>query len=225
MAVEKSFWKKFEVIIIAIITLFVIYCIIFFNQKINFILGNELILYLSPDQKSFNMHYGDVSKAEFDVSMDNSAYCRAACSYSFNDRSRNEIIDTGDFELEKKQHLTKNYDLSVKRLGSGQDIYSFDATCYSIRSFLCLTSSPKKSRSSLAVVNYDLTETEKELKKILKQNVTKLLEVLSDADVSHQHANQKYFELAHNVNLNNLSKEKIEIDISLFILNDLLHPF
>ncbi|MBI2656124.1 alpha/beta fold hydrolase [Candidatus Woesearchaeota archaeon] len=61
-------------------------------------------------------------------------------------------------------------------------------------------------------VNYDLTETEKELKKILKQNVTKLLEMLSAADILHQQLNQKYFDLAHKVNLNDLSREKINID-------------
>ncbi|MEK6827879.1 MAG: alpha/beta fold hydrolase, partial [Nanoarchaeota archaeon] len=77
---------------------------------------------------------------------------------------------------------------------------------------MCLTKSPEKSRSSLITVNYDLTETEKELKKILKQNVTKLLELLSDADVLHQQLNQKYFELGFKVNLKNLTKEKIDTD-------------
>ena len=97
---QKSFWKKYEFVIISIATLLLIYLVVFFNQKINFFLGNELILYLTPHQKSFNMNYGDASKAEFDVSIDNFAYCKAACSYSFNDRSRNEIIDKGKFEIE-----------------------------------------------------------------------------------------------------------------------------
>ena len=63
-------------------------------------------------------------------------------------------------------------------------------------------------------MNYDLTETEKELKKELKGNFTVLLELLQDVDVAHQKASQKYFELAHALNLNNLTKEKIEIDDS-----------
>ena len=198
---SKNFFRKYEFLIISIATLLFIYGFVVFNQKLNFLLGNELIVYLTPQQKSFDMHYGNVSKTGFNISIDNVAYCKAACSYSFNDRSRNDVIDKGDFEIEKQQHLTKSYGLSVKRLGSGQDIYSFDVKCHSIRSFLCLTSSPEKYRSSLITVNYDLTETEKELKKILKRNVTKLLEL-----------NQKYFELAHEVNLNELSKQKIEIN-------------
>jgi len=209
---QISFWKKYEFIIIGVITLLFIYFLVFLNQKLNFLLGNELIVSLTPQQKSLNMHYGEISKAEFDVSIDNVAYCRAACAYSFNDRSTNDIIDKGNFEIEKGQHFTKTYDLSVKRLGSGQDIYSFDAACHSIRSFFCLTKSPEKSRSSLAVVNYDLTETEKKLKEILKQNVTELLGLLSDVDISHQGLNQKYFELEFRVNLQNLSKQKINID-------------
>ena len=212
MPEQKSFWKRYEFFIIAIITMLLIYSLVFFNQKINFLLGNELIVSLTPQQKSFNMHYGETSKAQFDVSIDNVAYCRASCSYSFNDRSANEVIDNGNFEIQKGQHFTKEYDLMVKRLGSGQDIYSFDAACHSVRSFFCLTKGSEKSRSSLAIVNYDLTETEKELKKILKQNVTELLELLSRVDALHQQLNQKYFELGFKVNLKNLTKEKIDAD-------------
>lgn len=212
MAGQKSFWKKYEFLIIAVLTVLFIYLLIVFNQKINFLLGNELIVYLTPNQKSFSIHYGDIGKFEFDVSVDNPAYCKAACSYSFNDRSRNNLIDKGNFELEKEQHFTKNYELSVKRLGRGQDIYSFDVQCSSIRSLFCITKGTEKARSSLVTVNYDLTEIEKGLKKVLKQNVTKLLELLADVDVMHQQVNQKYFESAHKINLKNLTKEKIEID-------------
>ena len=120
---SKNFFRKYEFLIIAIATLLLIYGFAVFNQKINFFLGNELIVYLEPQQKSFIMHYGDVGKAHFDVSIDNFAYCRASCSYSFTDRSKNEVIDSGNFEIEKGQHFTKSYDLRVQRLGSGQDIY------------------------------------------------------------------------------------------------------
>lgn len=209
-----SFWKKYEFIIIALATLAFIYIIIFFNQKINFFLGNELIVYLTPQQKSFSMHYGDISKIEFGTSIDNFAYCRASCNYSFNDRSRNEILDKGHFEIKIGEHVIKGYNITIKRLGSGQDFYSFDVACRSVPSVLCLTKGIEKSRSSLVNVNYDLTETEKKLKESLKQNVTKLLFYLANVDVLQQKASQKYFELGFKVNLKNLSEDKITIDES-----------
>ncbi len=212
MEVKKSFWKKYEVFIVVIITLAVVYLFVIFNQQFNYLLGNDLVLTLTPLQKSFNVHYGGVSAAEFDVVVDNFALCRAACSYEFNDRSRNEVIDKGDFELSRGEHFKKSYGLSVKRLGSGQDIYSFGVECRSIRSFMCLTEGEEKFRSSLVTLNYDLTETEKELKKILRQNVTELLELLSDADAKHQQLNQKFFELGSKVNILNLSKDKIDVN-------------
>lgn len=212
MPPQKSFWRKYEFFIVSVSTLLFIYFLVILNQKINFFLGNELIISLKPEQKSFYTHYGDINQAEFDVSIDNVAYCKVNCSYSLNDRSRNEIIDRNDFFLQKGEHIIKNYNLSVKRLGSGQDIYSFDVMCHSMRSLVCLTSSPKTFRSSLVTVNYDLTETEKEFKKILKQNVTQLLESLKNADIMHRQLNQKYFELGFKVNLLNLSRQKIEID-------------
>lgn len=208
----KSFWKKYEFLIVLMATLLFIYVLAVFHQKINFFLGNELIVYLAPQQKSFYMHYGNVSKVQFDISIDNVAYCKASCSYSFYDRSINELMDEGNFDVEKKQLFTKTYELGVKRLGSGQDIYSFDVKCHSIKAFFCLTKSSEKSRSSLVIVNYDLTETEKSLKDILKQNITKLLETLAQTDEQLQRLNQKYFELGFMINLINLSKKKIDIN-------------
>ncbi len=214
MEPKKSFWKKYEILIVAIATILAIYVIFFFNQKINFLLGNELIVYLSPHQNSISMHYGDASKADFEVSIDNSANCEAFCSYSFTDRSLNNVIDKNNFTIQRSENFSKSYNLSVKRLGSGQDVYSFDVSCRSLRSFICLTQGFETSRSSIVTVNYDLTGAEKELKKILKQNVTSLLEMLNDVNIIHEQANQKFFELAHKINLNSLTKEKISIDDS-----------
>ena len=213
MQEEKiSLWKKYEFVIIAVMTLAFIYALVFFSQKLDFLLGNELIVYLTPQQKSLSMHYNEVSEINFDISIDNVAYCKASCSYSFNDRSRNNMIDKGFVEIGKNQHVIKSYNLSIKRLGSGQDIYSFDTSCHSIRTYLCLTKSSEKSRSSLVIVNYDLTETEKKLKELLKQNVTNLLEELRNIDLMHQKVNQKYFELGFKINLQNLTSQKINID-------------
>ncbi|HLC62337.1 MAG TPA: alpha/beta fold hydrolase [Candidatus Nanoarchaeia archaeon] len=214
MAGIKQFLKKYELWIIIAATLLFVYVILFFNQKLNFFLGNELVVYLTPEQQSFSLHYGGTKTVNFNISTENIAYCKSYCSYSFTDRSRNEVLDKNSFEIGVGQNAAKSYNLSAKRLGSGQDIYNFEVKCSSIPSFFCHTSSPEKSRSSLVLVNYDLTETEKELKKGLKGNFTMLLELLQNVDVAHQKASQKYFELAHALNLNNLTKEKIEIDDS-----------
>ena len=214
MAGINQFLKKYELWIIIAATLLLVYAIIFFNQKLNFFLGNELVIYLTPEQQSFNLHYGDLQTVGFSISTENVAYCKSYCTYSFIDKSKNEILDKNNFEIGIGQNAARSYNLSVKRLGSGQDIYNFEVKCSSIPSFLCHTNSPEKSRSSLVLVNYDLTETEKELKKELKGNFTMLLELLQDVDVAHQKASKKYFELAHALNLNNLTKEKIEIDDS-----------
>lgn len=214
MAEIKPFFKKYEKHIVIAVTLLIIYIILVFNQKINFILGNELIVYLEPSQKSFSMHYGDSTKIDFSISIDNFAQCRAICNYSFHDRSTNELIDKSSFIVGKGDLVEKSYELIAKRK-SGQDLYSFDLSCRSIPSAFCLTKSPEKFRSSLVIVNYDLTKEEKELRKDLKYKVEQLLKALADVDVEHQKANQKYFELARKVNLKNITKQKILFDDKL----------
>ena len=44
----KNFCRRYEFLIISIVTLLLIYGFVVFNQKINFLLGNELIIYLAP---------------------------------------------------------------------------------------------------------------------------------------------------------------------------------
>src|SRR3989344_3046705 len=124
VASVKSFLRKYEILIVVILTLICIYTFAFFNQKIDFFLGNDLIVNLNPSRSFFSMHYGDTSRVDFNVSMENVAYCRASCSYEFIDRSRNILIDKNSFEISIGRHFSRSYNLSVKRLGSGQDLYS-----------------------------------------------------------------------------------------------------
>ena len=212
MGGEKSFWKKLELTIAVIMTLLFIYSVFVVNQKINFILGNDMAIILTPNSRSLYMHYGDSKDVDFDISIDNFEYCGTKCSYSFNDRSSNVVLDNGSFEIGKREHFLKKYSIGVKRLGSGQDIYGFDLSCRSVRSYICLTKGDEKFSQSLVIANYDLSEAEKELKKELRQNLTRLLESLRDVDYVHQQLNQRYFELAHKVNLNALLKDRVRVN-------------
>jgi len=218
VAGEISFWKKYEFLIVAAVVLVLIYSFVFFNQQINFFLGNEPIIYLNPLQKSIDMNYGNVSNIDFDVYLENSPSCKASCSYSFYDRSRNVVVDQGDFLLSNKEHFAKSYEIKAKRVGSGQDIYNFEARCKSQKSFICFTDSSEKMRSSFITVNYHLTQTETELKQKLKQNITQMLQTLADVDVMRQQADREYYELGIKANFLNLSGQKNSIDQEFDIL-------
>ena len=108
MAGINQFLKKYEPWIIIAATLLFVYTIIFFNQKLNFFLGNELIVYLTPEQQSFSLHYGGTKTADFNILTENVAYCRSYCSYSFTDRSRNEVLDKNSFEIGVGQNMAKS---------------------------------------------------------------------------------------------------------------------
>ncbi|MEK6943737.1 MAG: alpha/beta fold hydrolase [Nanoarchaeota archaeon] len=218
MAGEISFWKKYEFLIVAAIVLVLIYSFVFFNQQINFFLGNEPIIYLNPLQKSIDMNYGNVSNIDFDVYLENSPSCKASCSYSFYDRSRNIVVDNGSFLLSNKEHFSKSYEIKANRMGSGQDIYNFEARCRSQKSFICFTDSSEKMRSSFITVNYYLTQTETELKQKLKQNITQMLQTLAEVDVMRQQADRKYYEIGIKANFLNLSGQKNSIDQEFDIL-------
>ncbi len=212
MAESKSFLKKYETAIVVIATFLIIYLLVVFNQKINYILGNDLIVYLTPTQKSFTLNYGNKTAVDLEISIDNSANCRTSCHYSFIDQSKNQSLSDGSFDISKDEKIIKSFELEAKRRGSGQDIYNFELECRSKRSLLCLTSSPEKSRSSFVLANYELTSAEKEIKETMKQDMALLLELLHDVDIAHQKLNQKYAELSKAIEISSLSKEKITIN-------------
>ncbi|HLG23601.1 MAG TPA: alpha/beta hydrolase [Candidatus Nanoarchaeia archaeon] len=211
----KKLWSKIYVPVIAVSVIVVLFSLVALNQKINFVLGNELIVYLLPHEKSLSIYYGQKEKVDFDISISNFGYCKTSCEYSFNDRSANKAIESGNFGISGKEHVNKNYELSVLRLGSGQEVYSFDLKCKNKKSLFCLTDGSEVYRSSLVTVNYDLTPGEKSLKDELKLEVGEFLEILKETDVSRLSLDEKFYEAAFKVNLNGVVGQKIRIDNSI----------
>jgi len=167
---------------------------------------------LTPLEKSLKLLYGEQDEITFNISTKNPFLCKASCRYEFADRSKDEVLDSGVFNMSKGQHFSKNYNFVVKKLGTGQDLYNFQVVCRNIESFFCPSESQEIFRSSLVIVNYEPTELQKKLKGDLKENVTKLLVELSGVDELLQEFNQKMFDTGPIVNLDQLSSEKIDIN-------------
>lgn len=215
MTATTPFWKKKSVLtpmLILIVILMTIYGIRLL-VKFDFVLDKGLIVDLKPNEMTISLKYGEKGKVEFNAAVSNPFSCTALCSYQFIDRSRNLVVDSGNARLKPKQRLMKEYEIAVNRLGKGQDLYNFEIKCGNEVTFFCPAAEGSEVlRSSLLIVNYEMTDVQKELKLILKQNVTMLLEKLSELDSYIQNINQKMFDLSQIANLGNLSKEKISIN-------------
>jgi len=161
-----------------------------------FLVTDDLLLLLEPQDRSLSILYGERPNITIDVNIDNSFVCNAFCSYEFRDISTGDVVDKGTFTskgIGKK--FSKNFQLSVDRAGSGQKLYSFEVKCNNIRTFYCPTDESERKRSSFITLNYDISEFEKALKESLKKNITDVIDSLAGMDVDVQNLNNKFFEL------------------------------
>ena len=215
---KTPFWKKKSVLIPVIILIVILLATygVRLLVKLDFALDKGLIVDLKPNEKSISLKYGQKENVEFNAAISNPFSCTALCDYEFIDRSRNLAVDSGNARLKPRQSLMKEYEIAVNRLGKGQGLYNFQITCRNEVTFFCPAAEGSEVlRSSLLIVNYEMTDVQKELKLILKQNVTMLLERLSKADSYIQGVNQKMFDLSQTANLGNLSQKKISINSRL----------
>ena len=207
---ERKWWEKYRYVIITISILLIIYLFVYLNQEVDFFFGKDFTVMLSPQEKSVFLTQNEQKEVEFSFSIDAFPYCKAACSYTFNDLARNTSVGYGISILGNKEGFKKSYNVTSSRLGTGQDLYSFDVECSIIPSFLCRSSGPKKTRTALLTLNYDLSEREKSIKETLKSNLTTFLLKLREIDELHQKVDRKLFDLSFGINLDNVSKEKLE---------------
>ena len=176
----KKNWKK--IIIIIVISVLVAALILFITGlRIRFALGDPLVISLEPADISFKIPNDQNQTVSFQVSIKNSIFCNANCSYALYDRSDSKILDKGDMIIKDDLELNKTYSLEPYRLGSGQKIFNFDMECYNLKSFLCTTKSPMRRRSSFITLNYELTNQEKKLKSELKPLLTESFLLINNA--------------------------------------------
>ncbi len=177
--------------------------------NIHFLITDDLILSLEPQDISLSIHYDEKPNVTFSAGIENSLFCDAYCSYEFKDISAESIVDEGSFAsrgIEKK--FGKTYTLSADRIGSGQKLYSFNVQCNNIRTWHCLTNENKRKRTAFVTLNYGISDYEQFLKDTLKDNITKLANDLSLLDINIQQLNNRFFELGFDLNLNELENKK-----------------
>jgi hypothetical protein len=221
--IKKFIIKNKKMLIISSIALALI--LAFFGYRIwlnvHFFLADDLLLVIEPQDMSLSIHYGERPNVTINVDIENSLVCNAFCGYEFMDLSDNAIVDNGTFTskgIGKK--FSRDFELSVDRVGSGQKLYSFEISCNNIRTYSCPTDESVRKRSSFITLNYDLSEYERLLKEGLKGNMTDIVDRLSLIDIETQKLNKRIFELGFSINLNETEedKERLNRDYNEIIL-------
>ena len=209
--IKAFFRNNKKLIIILSVAVLLLFSFALYRAWINFhfLTTDDLLLALEPQDISFSVHYGEKPNVTFSVEIENTFFCGARCSYEFIDLSEKSFVDKGAFAGSGTgKRFEKEFQLSAGRTGSGQKIYSFSVQCNNIRTFFCPTDESKRRRSAFVTLNYDISDYERFLKDTLKDNITKLVSELGAIDIRMQQLNNRFFELGHNRNLNDIEDEK-----------------
>ena len=187
---------------------------------VNFLLGEEIVIILTPEQPSLHIHYGETQNASIGLLVQTPPFCKASCTYTFRDKGKSSILDAGNLTLDAGQSAQKSYALMPSRVGKGQDIYSFDVACQNIRTFFCPSAGKQSFRSSLIIVNYDLSEQEKAIKEESKGIMLPILAKLESLDIAIKVQSER-LRLLSSAKVDDLQERKAAIEGEFSVL--LLH--
>ncbi len=208
--------KHRRIVKIVIITLLVIALSLVAYRvwlNVHFLITDDLVLSVSPMDLSLKIHYLEKRNVSTLVQIENNIFCNAICSYSFYDISENKTVAQGDFSSEGHGKVfNASFPVEVSSVGSGQKLYSFDATCHNVKTWLCLSNEANRKRSSFITLNYDLSEIEKTQQETLRQQLINLTDALEDLDIQKQGLDSRFFELGHSINMQELERQKSVLD-------------
>lgn len=204
--------NKVLIIIIAILLLIILFS---FGTKIflltNFLLGNDIIVKLNADKEFLFLERNQEETIVFEASVTTNPFCKAVCSSTFKDISKNTIIEQDKFTLKPSINLQKKYTLKATSLGYGIELYSFSMDCSSPRTFLCHTDEELTKRNILITVEYHLNYEDKQLKSELEPDLETLKTKLSELGGKKQLFENIIYQLNESIILNeNLNINNIQ---------------
>ena len=172
---------KKSLIIFAIILILIF---ILFGAKIylliHYLLGNDVLINTIPNNENFFLVHGESKPVDFQISVLANPFCRAECSYIFEDVSNNQIYDNGTLNAKLTSSINKEYTLTAPINGIGQKLYRFSTLCTAIKTNFCNTEGKLTKKSVLITLDYNYTSEEQEIRKKTITNYPIYLELANN---------------------------------------------
>lgn len=178
-----GFKKLFFVLLILIVAIAVFS---YFRPRVisDLILGNEMTISLSADNKNLDLINGDSGSINFDFSVIINSFCKVKCDSQILDLSKDVIIEKERFDIAPLKSKSYGIDLLADQTGRGKSFYRFEVTCNAEKSWICRGDSMTRSRSLLIVMNRNMSQFEEQENIILQRRATSILEDLHQINLT-----------------------------------------
>lgn len=182
---KKRWWnfvRKHKKIVFVFFIIFII-LLTFFSAQIalffNFVIGNDIVVKLKVSPEYISLVHGQKESIAVEASVTTNPFCKAACSSQFEDISDKNILDNVAFTIRPSDPFQHQYEITAPLIGEGMKVYRFGMECQSVQTILCHTSEEPSTRNVLIIVEYGLTDKEKELRSVLQQQLQAILRKVS----------------------------------------------
>ena len=190
---------------------------------INYAFRNDVLVRLSANKEDIFFTNNSAERITFKMSALMNPFCSVQCEYWFFDLSSGKGIDNGLFNLTSISSKSKNYQIKSAGLVAGsQNIYRFEVSCKSQKTFLCYTSGRESKRAVIVTLNYDLTEEDKQFKndskgKIISMwnNLFLIQNFLNETSLNFNLTNGTFFTEDFSARIRSLSDEFVLLNSSL----------
>lgn len=191
---EKKGVKHRSFLKISLIVIISIFIVISIGAKvylyINLLLGNDTLTKISVDKKHLTMSHGQEEKITFTATLSSNPFCEIDCEYNFDDLSRGETKDRGNFSILVIKPFVKEYVIKEDRMGTGQELYRFEIKCRSKQTILCHTKGEDSMGNILITVDYNLSKADEESINSIKYGLESISEELYNFERNFQEINQ-----------------------------------
>lgn len=166
---EKKPINHKKILILASIFLILIISIFFGVIKINFLVGEEIIIKVNPQFESIQTKTNSQIASLFEIEFQNYWLCTAKCDYYVKDVSTNEFLTNGTFEFGTYYKQEVNEKIFTQNYGYGQKIIQYSVSCKNEMNGLCPTNNNSFNRKSTKTINYEPSDEQKNVEEIFKQ--------------------------------------------------------
>ncbi|MBU1974870.1 MAG: alpha/beta hydrolase, partial [Nanoarchaeota archaeon] len=170
---------------------------------------------ISPITRSIQAQNNQAIKLNFTIANENFQQCDSLCTFYLMDISENTQVWSDNITMKHGEEIFNEFEIITPEFGQGQKIYSFKALCSNIKSTVCLTSSPRRYRTSIVTVNYYLSEEDLISKTLAEENLGVLLSQISSAKAKVTEAEQQIQLLSISKEKNDLKQELTRIKTDL----------
>ena len=151
---------------------------LFFGAKIvlyvQFLLGNDIVIELTPGVEEITIAHGEEKKVEVEVKASANPFCEVSCTEKWIDLASLHVVKKEGMILYLGVSSTRSFSITAKGEDERYGLYRYEVACQGKESLLCHTKEKPTEREVLVKVHIVLNEEENKKKEGLNVDLNKI---------------------------------------------------